>query len=291
MKLEDFYSEVSDVLGKPQIIEGIPFHPIKLVDIELTNLLHLLFVKDKAELIDEKRMSFEGVKQSYKASYLKSLLYFYSAQNIEGYYYTLSLLKQFFYNVCRDNENDTIEIAIICNMELLNPLDIFQSPIYIIIQKEDKLLKIDEDNFDVIRECVLRQSGISLKNISGYRADMEALKKQKNQSSKSMSFSDEIFSFISMANMDIYNENFQKYTLYQFKYHFSYLQQYIDYKTLYPLQASGQVKFGSKIKYYLEPLDFNKGRYDDLLITGDDFAQTGIAKSVDGFVPPVNNTH
>lgn len=283
IKLEDFYSEVADIKGEPQIIDGVPFYPIKLFDTNQTMLFHMLFIKDKAELIDDKKMPFVGVRNSYKSSYLKSLLYYYASQNIQGYYYVLSLLKEFFIKACNIENDNNEDIAIICNTELHDALDIFGSPIFIIIQKSGSLFRIDEDVFEVVRECILKQNGVSLKNISGYRSDMEALKKQKNSIAKSMSFSDEIFSFITMSNIDIYNENFQKYTLYQFKYHFNYLQQYIDYKTLYPLQASGQVKFGNKIKYYLEPLDFNKGRYDDLLITSEDFAKTDMAKSVDSF--------
>lgn len=282
MKLEDFYSEVADIRGEPQMYCGIPLYPIKLFDTSQTSMLHLFFVKDKAELIDDKIMPFSGIQKSYKASYFKSLLYYYAVQNIQGYYSALALLKEFFIKLC-DLTNDDDGIVIICNNELINPEDVFDSPVYIIIQKKDDKIRIDDEVFELIRECVLKQSGISLKNIEGYRSDMEILMKEKNSGKQSMSFSDEIFSFISMANMDIYNENFQKYTLYQFKYHFNYLQQYIDYKTLYPLQAAGQVKFGTKIKYYLEPLDFNKGRYDDLLITSDEFAKTDMAKSVDGF--------
>ena len=75
MKLTDFYSEIADIKGEPQIIDGLPIWPIKLFDTEQTSLLYLLFVKDKAELIDDTFMPFVGVQKSYKASYLKALLY------------------------------------------------------------------------------------------------------------------------------------------------------------------------------------------------------------------------
>ena len=32
MQLEDFYREEMDILGEPQIIDGVPFYPIKLFD-------------------------------------------------------------------------------------------------------------------------------------------------------------------------------------------------------------------------------------------------------------------
>lgn len=287
MKIEDFYSEIADIKGEPQYIDGVPFAPIKLFDGRTSTLLRILFAKDKMELIDEKKMEFEGVRKSYKASFLKSLLYYYACSNEHGYYYVLSLLKEFFITICQiKNADEGSGVGLICNTNIKHPLEIFDSPVFIIIKYNDNALKIDENMFDVVRECVLKQNGISLKSIEGYRADMEELKKSSVADKKSMSFSDEIFSFLAMSGMNMYSEGFQNYTIYQFKYHFNYLQQYIDYKTLYPLQASGQVKFGNKIKYYLEPLNFNKGRYDDLLITGDDFAQTGIAKSIDGFTLP-----
>ena len=62
MKLTDFYSEIADIKGEPQIIDGLPIWPVKLFDTEQTSLLYLLFVKDKAELIDDTFMPFVGVQ-------------------------------------------------------------------------------------------------------------------------------------------------------------------------------------------------------------------------------------
>lgn len=293
MKIEDFYSEEKDILGEPQEIGGIPFYPVKLFERDKNSLMQMLFARDKLEFINKRDMPFDGIKGIYKSSYLKAMIYGYGYKNINDYYGIIKLLQDYFIDTCCiDSSNENGDgVAVIGNTQLLNPLDIFKSPFYIIIKRGDSILKIDEELFDVIRECVLRQNGISLKNIEGYNADMEEIKRQNLRSQKSISFSDEIFAFIAMSGMDIYNESFKNYTLYQFKYHFGYLQQYINYKTLYPLQASGMVKFkNGGVKYYLEPLDFEKGRYDDLLVKADDFAQSGIAKSVDSFkIPDLKN--
>lgn len=291
MKLEDFYLEYKDIIGEPQEINGIPFYPIKLFEKEKSDILYTLFGRDKMEFIDEQEMPFEGVKNCYKGSYIKAMLYGYGYKNINNYYGILGLLQKYFEDVCKiDYDNAQDGVAVLCNNDVKNPLDIFKSPIYIIIKKGNNILKVDEDMFDVIRQCVLRQNGISLKGIEGYKKDLEQLKIENSKSNKSVSFSDEIFAFIAMSGLDVNSESFKNYTLYQFKYHFGYLQQYIDYKTLYPLQASGMVKFQNKIKYYLEPLNFEKGRYDDLLIKADDFAQSGIAKSVGAFeIPDLKN--
>lgn len=290
MKLEDFYQEEKDILGEPQLIDGFPFYPIKLFDTDQANTMRFLLARDKMEFVKKREMPFDGVKEIYKtSSYLRAMLYGYSFNNINMYYYILNRIQDFLCYICQiDNDKEDNGIAIITRLDIVNPLDIFTTPLYIILQKEDRKMKIDDEMFDIIRKCILKQSGISLKSLEGYNEEMEKLKIDKYKSEVSMSFSDEIFSFIAMSGMDIYNESFRRYTLYQFKYHFSYLQQYIDYKSLYPLQASGQVKFGSPIKYYLEPLNFDKGRYDDLLIKADDFAQSGIAKSVDSFNIPDN---
>ena len=287
MKLTDFYSESNDILGEPQLIEGIPFYPIKLFEQQKAANLQMLFARDKTEFINNADMPFDGIKNIYKSSYLKSMLYGYSYNNVDNYYGVMQLLQNYFIDTCHiDVNNNGDGVVVIGNMNIINPLDIFDSSLYIIIKIGTNILKIDEDIFDVIRECVLKQNGISLKNIEGYNDDMEKIKLQQNSSHKSMSFSDEIFAFIAISGMDINSEGFKKYTLYQFKYHFGYLQQYIDYKTLYPVQASGMVKFKNNIKYYLEPLNFDKGRYDDLLIKADDFAESGVAKSVDSFKIP-----
>ena len=290
MELKDFYSESKDIFGEPQVIEGIPFYPIKLIEKEKIGNLQFLFAKDKLEFIDNINMPFDGIKNIYKSSYLKAMLYGYSYNNIGNYYGVMKLLQDYFIDTCHIDNTNGNGVVVLGNMEIINPLDIFSSSIYIIIKNNNNILKIDEKCFDVIRECVLKQNGISLKNIEGYNSDMEKIKIEQINSHKSMSFSDEIFAFIAISGIDINSEGFKKYTLYQFKYHFGYLQQYIDYKTLYPIQASGMVKFKNNIKYYLEPLNFNRGRYDDLLIKADDFAESGVAKSVDSFkIPDIKN--
>lgn len=288
MKLEDFYVEQNDVFGMPQHYKGIPIYPIKLLDFETANLMEFFLVHDKLEFVDKRTMPFDGIKQIYKNSYMKAMLYGLSYNNVSRYYEALTAFKGLLLALFHigQNADDDSDIIIICNTNLQNPLDIFNSVLCIIVKINGNLVKLEEEDLELLRQCILKQNGISLKSIEGYNADMEAIKRSKYASEKTMSFSDEIFAFVAMSGMDVNGESLKNYTLYQFKYHFGYLQQYINYRTLYPLQASGQVKFGSPIKYYLDPLDFEKGRYDDLLIKADDFAQSGIAKSVNAFSIP-----
>ena len=288
MKLEDFYVEQNDVFGMPQHYKGIPIYPIKLLDFETANLMEFFLVHDKLEFVDKRTMPFDGIKQIYKNPYMKAMLYGLSYNNVSRYYEALTAFKGLLltlFHIGQDADDDN-DIIIICNTNLQNPLDIFNSVLCIIVKINGNLIKLEEEDLELLRQCILKQNGISLKSIEGYNADMEAIKRSKYASEKTMSFSDEIFAFVAMSGMDVNGESLKNYTLYQFKYHFGYLQQYINYRTLYPLQASGQVKFGSPIKYYLDPLDFEKGRYDDLLIKADDFAQSGIAKSVNAFSIP-----
>lgn len=288
MKLEDFYVEQNDVFGMPQHYKGIPIYPIKLLDFETANLMEFFLVHDKLEFVDKRTMPFDGIKQIYKNPYMKAMLYGLSYNNVSRYYEALTAFKGLLltlFHIGQDADDDN-DIIIICNTNLQNPLDIFNSVLCIIVKINGNLIKLEEEDLELLRQCILKQNGISLKSLEGYNADMEAIKRSKYASEKTMSFSDEIFAFVAMSGMDVNGESLKNYTLYQFKYHFGYLQQYINYRTLYPLQASGQVKFGSPIKYYLDPLDFEKGRYDDLLIKADDFAQSGIAKSVNAFSIP-----
>lgn len=288
MKLEDFYVEQNDVFGMPQHYKGIPIYPIKLLDFETANLMDFFLAHDKLEFVDKKTMPFDGIKQIYKNPYMKAMLYGLSYNNVSRYYEALTAFKGLLltlFHMGQDADDDG-DIIIICNTNLQNPLDIFDSVLCIIVKINGNLIKLEEEDLELLRQCILKQNGISLKSLEGYNADMEAIKRSKYASEKTMSFSDEIFAFVAMSGMDVSGESLKNYTLYQFKYHFGYLQQYINYRTLYPLQASGQVKFGSPIKYYLDPLDFEKGRYDDLLIKADDFAQSGIAKSVNAFSIP-----
>lgn len=288
------YNEVNDIMGIPQIISGIPFYPLKVLDVKNVAIMQTFLAKDKMEFIDKTKMPLEGIKCVYKNNYLKSMLYYYSVTMPQGCYLVLNNLKDLLNTVCQmpveekeDSSGDGV--AIICNTKIVEPLDVFDSPFYFIIRKGSNIIKIDDNDFSVIRECILRQSSISLKSLEGYRPDMEAIKKDRDKSVKEISFSDEIFLFIALSKIDINSDNFRNYTLYQFKRHFNSLQQIADCKILYPLQINGEVKFGSKIKYYSEPINYNKGRYDDILINSDDFSNSALAKSVDGFaIPDVN---
>lgn len=291
MKLKDFYIEENDVFGMPQIYRGIPIYPIKLLDSSTSTLMYLLLAHDKLEFIDKQGMPFDGIKGIYKSPYMKAMLYGLSYGNIIKYYEALTAYRQLLATVFHlDTEKEEPDdIVVLCNNNLKNPLDIFDSILCIVVKLNGELIKLTEEDLELIRECILKQSGIPLKSLEGYNADMEKIKRDKQKSEKTMSFSDEIFAFVTMSGMDINGESLKNYTLYQFKYHFSYLQQYVNYRTLYPLQAGGQVKFSSPIKYYLEPLNLEKGRYDDLLIKADDFAQSGVAKSVNAFsIPDMN---
>lgn len=288
MELKDFYLEENDVFGMPQIYRDIPIYPIKLLDNETSTLMNFLLAHDKLEFVNKAKMPFDGVKQIYKKPYMKAMLYGLSYDGISKYYEALEAYRRLLLSVMHiDNtKEDGDDIVVICDTGIKDPMKIFDSALCIIVKKNGSLIKLDDEDLEVIRECILKQSGISLKSLEGYNADMEEIKRNKYASEKTMSFSDEIFAFVSMSGLDVNGESLKNYTLYQFKYHFGYLQQYINYRTLYPLQAAGQVKFGSPIKYYLEPIDFDKGRYDDLLIKADDFAQSGVAKSVNAFSLP-----
>ena len=212
MKLEDFYVEQNDVFGMPQHYKGIPIYPIKLLDFETANLMEFFLVHDKLEFVDKRTMPFDGIKQIYKNPYMKAMLYGLSYNNVSRYYEALTAFKGLLltlFHIGQDADDDN-DIIIICNTNLQNPLDIFNSVLCIIVKINGNLIKLEEEDLELLRQCILKQNGISLKSIEGYNADMEAIKRSKYASEKTMSFSERTITPISVRDAAVWHVSTMK---------------------------------------------------------------------------------
>lgn len=248
------YDDGNDVWGLPQQIKGVEFYPIKISDKKLIDLFYKFMCYPK---------SYINEVEIIKVSYLKYLLYYVSRAMNESYTDFKKELELFLSQVTKSSVliNET-------SLDFIeNPLD------SIILNIKINEVGFDEQEFDSIRETVLRQNGISLNYIEEFKPELEQRLIYHNRKTDDVTFEDEIFTFCTLLETTIANPDIKNLTLYQFKKSFQRGMLIFDYKNLYPLEVSGQIKSkeGKEIvKHYLSHIE-QKGRYDSILISKDDF--------------------
>jgi len=260
--IEKIYDSKKDLWGQCQTYKSINFYPIKLKDVHLQNLYHKLFQFPK-DFIKE--------KQIIKASYLKYLLFFIQhSMNPDGREIQDGLI-EFLKAV---TQSEKVEIK----LQALNISDDQKQNATI-----DKILiTIDingtiftETNFDIIREIVLRQNGLSTKFIEEYNPELEKHLSFVNSKYDNLSLEDEIVLFSVMMGKSL-NE-IENYTLYQFRKSMERLLILHNYDLYSPLEVSGQIKSkdGSEIvKHYFSAMNKSSGRYSSILISKDKFLES-----------------
>ena len=133
-------------------------------------------------------------------------------------------------------------------------------------------VKINESDFDIVREIILVQNGLSLKYIEDYNPELEEKLNIKNGAYSKFSFEDQVFVLTSFLNK--VPEDIKGYTLYQFKKHLARVLAIQEYSLYRPLEASGQIKLenGQKINNFYHLSD-GDGRYDSILINKEEFVK------------------
>lgn len=286
MELKDFYNSDNDIWGKPQVFKNLEFYPILVVERNKENLVSIILCHSKKEFIYP-TMSVLERKSIYKASYLKALLIAYLFTNPISFVNIQRMIQEMLFDVCKldevygcskDNIDKIIRITTNMDIDSVETLSLAQIKITISIDGHKQVV-FDEDDFNLIRELILKQNAISLKRIEQYHKEMEEKLIELSNENPPQSFSDEIFNFASLSGLTVNDDKFVKYTLYQFKHHLYFLRQQKDFEVMYPLAVSGKVKFDRKINYYANPY-IEKGRYDGLLVTQSDFENSDLSKSV-----------
>lgn len=286
MELKDFYNSDNDIWGKPQVFKNLEFYPILVVERNKENLVSIILCHSKKEFIYP-TMSVLERKSIYKASYLKALLIACLFNNPISFVNIQRMIQEMLFDVCKldevygcskDNIDKIIRITTNMDIDSVETLSLAQIKITISIDGHKQVV-FDEDDFNLIRELILKQNAISLKRIEQYHKEMEEKLIELSNENPPQSFSDEIFNFASLSGLTVNDDKFVKYTLYQFKHHLYFLRQQKDFEVMYPLAVSGKVKFDRKINYYANPY-IEKGRYDGLLVTQSDFENSDLSKSV-----------
>lgn len=247
--VKEFYEPIKDVFGEPQNWRGINFYPIKLKDGSTQELFYKVLQWPKKFIEDE---------QIQRLSYLKYLIYVvgHTEKNI------LEDLSQLLELVTQKNVEFSYEFINGDSSDFLNGL-----VIYFTIGEE----RFTEQDFDVIREVILLQNGLSTGWIESYDPELEKMSIDEMNRYDSLTTEEEIFKLCSLMKCPV--STLEDYTLYQFKKHFHQQILLFQYDLYAPLEVSGQIssKNGREIvKPYFTHID-EGGRYSNVLIPLDDF--------------------
>jgi len=253
--MEYTYNEKNDVWGFPQIYKGIEFHPIKLTDSLAEKLFYKIFCYPK-DYIKEKEI--------IKLSYLKYVLYYIPLATKKEVYEAKEDIENFFKRICK-TDNVSLEVK---------KLDFIKNEIdSILISVKINDISFNEENFDVLREIILKQNGFSLRYIEEYDPSLEEKLNWVNRKTDGVTFEDQLLTFCALSKIPVCDDSIKNITIYQFKKSFQRLALLLEYENLFPLEVSGQIKSktGKEIvKHYMSHIG-QEGRYDSILISKDEF--------------------
>lgn len=255
--IEKIYNFKNDLWGLPQEFRGIKFFPMKLKDVHAQDLYYKLFQFPK---------NFISQKDVIKSSYLKYLLLFIQqSKNPDG-------------REIQDGLIEFLKIITRCESVLVKTtaLDIPGDLLHrLVITIGIDEVNFSENDFDIIREIILRQNGLSTKYIEEYNPELEKFLGFVNNKFDRLTFEDEITLFSVMMQKSF--SEIEDYTIYQFRKSLERLLLVHNFDLYSPLEVSGQIKSkdGSEIiKHYFSPLNESSGRYSSILIEKNKFLET-----------------
>lgn len=286
MELKDFYLEGNDIWGFPQKFKGLDFYPVKLKNNYLETVIRHVLYHNKKEFISklEEQNKYDSIQYVYRSKYLKSYLMTIFEMDILSFKNELNFIRYLIVKVCRLEElyEGEFDIRILSDKKYENIEEMYNSNFYIgITIKEKEEIVINEEDFELIRELILKQNDMSLKAIEDYNKEMENKLYAQLKELGSSFFSDEMFGFLSIAKMNINDSGLQEYTLYQFNRHSYFAKQLKEYELNYPLFANGLIKNKNTIKHYATAYH-ERGRYDSLLMSQKDFEKSQISEATGG---------
>lgn len=258
---DSIYDSKKDLWGEPQVYKLVKFHPIKLKDSHLQNLYLKIFQHPK---------TFIQEKSILKSSYLKYLIYF--VQNWikpDGREIQDGLIE--FLKAITQSEKVEIYIRLINLTELQRQTQDFGLE-NILISITINGVIFSEEDFDIVREIILRQNGLSTRYIEEYNPELEKHLQYLNSKSDGLTLEDEVIVF-SVMMKKTYDE-IGNYTLYQYRNSMERLILLHNFELFKPLEVSGQIFTKDKreiVKSYLSSLDRKMGRYSSILIDKDEF--------------------
>ncbi len=261
--LINFYKEDNDIWGKPQNYRGVDFYPITVSDTRARELFYEYICMPKNHFTDI---------HIIKMSYLKFILFFVALKrtmnsgktdDISFFNNIGVVLKEFqeFLSLITHNKDVTIDCGWNFDVEKIREQKI-------IIKVGS--INFSESDFEIIREMILVQNGMTLKSIEEYNPELEAKLSIKNKMNGEVTFADNIFVFCSLLKK--IPAEIENCTLYQLKRQLARLNRIQEYELYKPLEVSGQISFknGDTIKDYMH-VEESTGRYDSIRINKEDF--------------------
>jgi hypothetical protein len=244
------YDDRIDIFKDPQEYRGIKFYPLKIMDYEYTDSLYRLFGYPK------KYFSMRD-PVIYKMTYLKFLLI--TIQQSDPYFKDVDVGEELIDFLKYITKKNNIFLDITGTLENINTFD------YKIIIDG---VSFSANDFDTIREIVLRQNGISVEYIEAYDDRLEESLRFLHRGKPSYTFKDKVFSFAVLVGKTI--DEIKNCTLYEMENILESVGSVIAFKmhTIPLTEVSKEYQLPS----YIAHLD-NKSRYDEILIGTDSFKQ------------------
>jgi hypothetical protein len=274
---EKYYDAEKNIWGEPQVFKNVQFYPLMIYQQkEYDSLYRLLTVcKEQIRNVDIAKMS-----------YLKFLIcilpQLYSSNTAQELINFLKIITRCNSIKLLDNQNNKDKEAISDFLFLLTGKisedDEAHYEFYAIdqLKKIKFYIKIDdiqfsEQDFEVIREIIIKQHNLDLDYIKQYDPTLEENLKVLYKSD-SATFEEQIFSLSALMKLPFY-EIKNRYTIYQFYKTIERLKIAEDYQILKGLESAGFVKFKKgDIPHWLSHVP-RKGRYDDLLVKKEAFVK------------------
>lgn len=242
-----FYKNNNDIWGLSQTFKEINLCPILIQDGDYYNLMNWLLTYPKHIIKD---------KDIIKMSYLKFLIACFGEdpdrmiEEIKKLLFYITKAERIQFSRSFGNDIRFIDF-------------------YFIIDD----VKIDEYDFDCIREIILEQNGLSIEYVNDFNQELEVRLHRHQQGSRNGTFEELLFSLCTYLRKTVNDESIRSLTFYQFYQQLKRINILFDYEIYRPLEASGQIEFKhDKLKHWLEHSE-DKGRYSDILISKEKYMQ------------------
>ena len=257
-KIKKLYDERNDLWGFPQTYKGVQFYPILLKDTQVQKLFYHIFQYPKSYIPNKKIL---------KMSYLKYLLYAieYSIEP-KGDAIRKGLTEILKYST----KKEKVEFKF---TRLDIPGDDIDDIDRLSITLHIGDVHFTEQDFDIIREIILKQNGMSVEYVEEFNVELEERLKFSGNDLGDVSFEEQIVTFCCLLRCTVHD--ILDYTIYQFKIHFERLMMLANYELYAPLETSGAIstKTGEKITTHFMMHIGKKGRYSSILIPADKFLE------------------
>lgn len=272
---EKYYDPNKDIWGYPQNFKDIDFYPLKTDEqIEFGNLYMLLtFCQEQIQDKIIARMSYLKfvvciLSKVYKMNMAIALIEFLKfitkredIKLLDSQSKEEKMVISNFLSIMSGQEIDEDESHYeFYTLDQLNKLKF-----YIAIGD----VKFTEQDFEIIREIILKQHGLDLDYIRQYDPSLEEKLKILYKGDPA-TFEERVFALSAVMKLPIYDIK-NNYTIYQFNKTIERLQIVEDYQAFKGLESAGfiQLKKG-EISHWLSHVP-KKGRYDDLLVSKEEF--------------------